>query len=80
MKGKIIFALFALLFMPGLAWAGKKFVIDKQTCIVADMKASPVIVLASAELQHFIHQTTGLHVPIISNPAKGEKHCFVHGC
>ena len=78
MKGKIVFVLFALFLMPGLAWASKKFVIDKRTCIVANVKASPVIALASAELQYFIQQTTGIHVPIIPNPIEGEKHRYIY--
>lgn len=60
-----------LLLSPLLALAacsGNHFTIDSHTYIVADTVQNPVTTLACTELQYFIHQATGIQVPIIASP------------
>lgn len=73
MRRIIIFACIVWLSVYCMAWSGEKFVIDKRTCIVADVKVSPVVALASIELQYFIKKATGISVPIVESPIRGKK-------
>lgn len=74
MKAKILLLLFIL---PLSLQAGKKFVIDKNTYIVAE-KGIPAVELAAAELQYFIQKVTGIAPSIINEPAHKGKHHYIY--